>query len=117
MQARTNKEIEECISNCQECHSICLQTISHCLEKGGEHAEQGHISLLLDCAEICQTSANFMLRQSEFHGETCRTCARLCEECARSCEEFGDDEVMQRCAEICRECADSCHRMETQAAA
>lgn len=94
-----------------ECHDICLQTVSHCLEKGGDHARAEHITLLLDCAEICQTAANFMLRNSELHGRTCGVCAEVCQRCAEDCERFSDDRTMQQCAQICRRCAEACRAM------
>jgi hypothetical protein len=78
---------------------------------GGEHAEPEHIRLLIDCADICQTSANFMLRQSHAHGKVCGVCAEVCEQCAESCARFDDDSVMQQCAEVCRTCAASCREM------
>ena len=79
-------------------------------------AEAAHVRLLLDCAEICQTSANFMLRGSDLHMRTCAVCAEVCQRCAESCERMGDDTQMRACAEECRRCADSCHRMATMAA-
>jgi hypothetical protein len=100
-----------CIDNCVDCAAICTETVMHCLEMGGEHAAPGHIRLLLDCAEICQTSANFMLRHSELHGRTCGVCAEVCERCAEDCARFTDDAVMQQCAEMCRTCAQSCREM------
>jgi hypothetical protein len=104
-------EMRQCIEECQRCHSICLETVTHCLQKGGPHAEAQHIRLLLDCVEICETSANFMLRGSNLHTRTCAVCAEVCERCAQDCERFGDDEMMRRCAEACRRCAESCRRM------
>jgi hypothetical protein len=104
--------MRECINNCTNCHNICTETVMHCLRMGGKHAEAGHIRLLLDCAEICATSASFMLRESDLHARTCALCAEACERCADDCERIGpDDEMMSRCAEMCRRCADSCHRM------
>lgn len=108
---RMNPELQDCINACLDCHSICLEAVAHCLQKGGRHAEAGHIRLLLDCAEICQTSANFMLRGSTLHKRTCAVCAEVCEQCAASCEQFGGDELMTACAEACRRCAESCRRM------
>jgi hypothetical protein len=61
--------------------------------------------LLLGCAEICQASANFMLRGSEFHGRLCAVCTEICEMCAESCERLGDDEQMRACIDACRRCA------------
>ena len=111
MNTMIDQRMRECIQECHHCHDVCMETISHCLQMGGEHAEPRHIQLLLDCAEICQTSANFMLRMSEFHGQTCGVCADVCERCAEDCERFGDDEMMQQCAEACRRCASSCREM------
>jgi hypothetical protein len=109
-------EMERCIDQCQECHEVCLQTIPHCLEKGGRHAEAAHIRLLLDCVDICQTSANFMIRGSELHTLTCGACAEICERCADDCARFGGDAEMQRCADVCRRCAESCLKMAGAAA-
>ena len=106
-------DMEACVQTCNECHHVCLETVVHCLEKGGAHAESAHIRLLLDCAAICQTSADFMLRGSEHHGAVCGVCAQICESCAIDCERFGDDAEMARCATQCRACAESCQRMAT----
>jgi hypothetical protein len=110
-------EMQQCIQNCLDCHSICLKTVTHCLQMGGKHAEASYIRLLLDCAEICQTSANFMLRGSDLHARTCAVCAEVCERCAQDCERLaGDDPLMKQCAELCRRCAESCRRMAGMAA-
>ena len=109
-------EMQRCIEACTRCHGVCLETITHCLEMGGKHAEPAHIRLLLDCADICQTSADYMLRGSDLHGRTCAVCAEVCERCAQSCERMGDDAQMQACAEVCRSCAESCREMAAMAA-
>jgi len=105
------QEMQRCIAICLECHEICLGTVPHCLEKGGQHAEAAHIRLLLDCAEICQTSANFMIRGSELHTETCRGCSEVCLRCAEDCHRLGSDPKMQECAEVCDRCAEACAQM------
>lgn len=109
-------EMQQCIQNCTECHNICVATVTHCLQMGGPRAEANHIRLLLDCAEICATSANFMLRGSDLHGRSCGVCAEVCARCAEACARFGDDPQMQACAEMCRRCAESCRRMADMAA-
>lgn len=109
-------DMQSCIAACTDCHRLCLETVTHCLGRGGEHAAEAHIRLLLDCAEICQAAANFMIRGSEQHVRICAVCAEICERCARDCERFGDDAHMQRCAEACRECAESCRQMSRMAA-
>jgi hypothetical protein len=114
IETQADPEMQTCIQNCLACHSICLETVMHCLHQGGKHAEPAHIRLLMDCAEICQASANFMLRHSLFHIYTCDVCADICEACADDCEQFTDDTLMQKCAEICRRCAASCREMAEQ---
>jgi hypothetical protein len=103
--------VRRCIDDCVRCHEVCLSTLPYCLEQGGRHATVEHITLLLDCANICQASADFMLRASDEHGRICASCAAICIRCAANCEEFVGDEVMQACAESCRQCADSCTHM------
>lgn len=110
-------QMRNCIANCSACHQICEETVNHCLEMGGAHAAPDHIRLLLDCAQVCATSADFMLRGSTFHGQVCGVCAVVCERCAEDCDRLaGDDDLMRRCAETCRACADSCRQMAAMAA-
>jgi len=108
--------MDDCIRNCTDCHTVCLETVSHCLTKGGAHAEAGHIRLLLDCVDICRTSADFMIRGSRFHYLTCGACAEICAACADQCDRMADDAMMKRCAEMCRRCAESCRAMSSMAA-
>ncbi|MDQ3813125.1 MAG: four-helix bundle copper-binding protein [Armatimonadota bacterium] len=118
MNPEMSQEIQQCLQNCLDCHRLCLETAMHCLPGSGllrgEQAEAGHIRLLLDCAEICQTSANFLLRGSDLHTLTCAVCAEICDLCAVECERV-EDAAMQACAETCRRCAATCAAMaETQ---
>ncbi|HUK34035.1 MAG TPA: hypothetical protein VLV86_09010 [Vicinamibacterales bacterium] len=66
---------------------------------------------LLDCADMCATSANFMLRDSTRHRRTCELCAEMCDACAKSCAAFRDDDEMRRCEAECHRCAESCREM------
>jgi hypothetical protein len=111
MAMQMSQEMQRCLQNCTNCHMTCLQTSAYCLSKGGKHAEPAHIRLLLDCADICRTSADFMLRGSQYHNRVCGTCAEVCSACAKDCEQMGDDQTMQACADMCRRCADSCRQM------
>lgn len=108
------EQMQGCITACTTCHGVCLETVQQCLKMGGKHAEPAHIRMLMDCTEICQTSANFMLRGSDFHGYTCGVCAEVCQRCAENCDRFGNDQMMQRCAEACRMCSQSCNEMAEQ---
>jgi hypothetical protein len=113
-----SNEMQQCTQNCLKCHSTCLSTLMlFCLPQGGQHAEANHVSLMLDCADVCQTCANFMLRGSMLHARTCGVCAEVCEMCARDCEQFAEDAHMQACAQICRRCAESCRQMSMSTSA
>lgn len=110
-----NATLHHCIEECSTCHSTCLNTLTYCLERGGHHAAAAHVRLLIDCAEICQTSANFMMRGSMLHAEICAVCAEICSQCADDCVRFQDDTHMQHCAEACQRCAESCSQMAAHA--
>jgi hypothetical protein len=108
-------DMQDCIEHCIECHRICTEAAAYCLDEGGVLAQPSLVRSLLDCAQICQTSADFMLRLSDHHAVTCRACAEICEICAKSCEEHKDDEEMVECAELCRDCARACREMARDA--
>ena len=104
--------MQTCIQNCLDCFQECSHLIDHCLQKGGIHADPKHIKLLNDCAKICNLSADFMLRHSDYHDVTCKSCAEICIACAESCEAMAEqDEMMKACAQVCRKCAASCEEM------
>jgi len=107
-------EMQACINECLDCHKICLSTaMNHCLDAGGARVEPHHFRLMTNCAELCQTSANFMLSNSPLHAAVCGVCAQVCEACAHSCDEI---EGMAECAIQCRKCAESCRKMAHMAA-
>ena len=111
-QTQLSPQMQQCIEERQRCASVCLNmAATHCLEMCGKHVEPFHYRTMLDCAEICQTSANFMMRGSDLHVHTCAACAEVCTRCAESCARMSDDLRMAACAEMCRRCADSCHHM------
>lgn len=109
--------MRDCIEECSSCHDVCVETMAHCLVLGERHGDERVVRLLIDCAEICQASANFMLRRSDLHAHTCAACAAVCERCAQACEHFASDADMQACAQACRSCAESCRRMASMARA
>jgi ferredoxin len=104
-----SRAMQDCINECLTCYQVCLGTaMTHCLEAGGEHTKPAHFRLISACAEICRTSAHFMLLNSPHHRHVCGECAEICEQCAKDCERIGD---MQDCVEACRRCAKSCRAM------
>src|ERR1700742_1025562 len=101
--------VSDCIDACLACHKTCLGlAMTHCLEMGGEHVAPQHFRLMMDCATVCATAADFMSHKSEFHKMLCGLCAQVCEACARDCEKMAG---MEECVKACRACAEHCLAM------
>lgn len=111
-----SQDMMQAVQEAHRCHTVCVETIGHCLQMGGDHASPEHIKIMMDCAQICTTSADFMTRMSRMHPQVCGVCADTCAACAESCEQVGADEHMQRCIEACRACEAAC-RPHAQTAA
>ena len=108
----SDDEMKKCVQLCEECHALCIQTVGHCLDLGGRHAAPDHIRLLLDCAQICETTADYLIRRSSLHERMCGLCAEVCRQCADNCLQVaGDDQMVKKCAEMCKTCTGSCERM------
>jgi hypothetical protein len=108
------KHLQECIQLCWECRNDCQKVLfNHCLDMGEDHTDPLHVSLMMDCIQMCQVAADAMVRQSIMHKAICAVTAAICDACAQSCEELSDDPEMEQCADICRECADSCRQMSS----
>lgn len=102
-------EMKSCIEACLACYKTCTSiAMNHCLEMGGEHTKPDHFKLMMACAEMCRTSAHFMLIGTPHHVHTCRACAEICAQCAADCERIGD---MDECVAACRACEESCRKM------
>ncbi len=106
----TSDEVQECLKDSLDCYQTCTKTTIRCLNMGGKHAESEHVNLLMDCAKICNTNADFMLRNSTYYPQTCGITADICDECGDMCDRF-DDDFMKECASVCRRCAESCREM------
>lgn len=102
-------QMQACIDECLRCYQMCLGMASnHCLPAGGKHVEPEHFRLMMACAEMCRTSAHFMLIGLPEHKYTCGACAKVCAACAESCAGVPD---MEDCAAQCRRCAETCGAM------
>lgn len=108
---QAHDDMQECIEECLNCHAVCTMTLQHCIASGGEITEVNLVGLLLDCAELCQTSANYMLRGSPYHVITCAAAAELCRACEEACRGVSNDEQLTHCADVCAGCAEACDRM------
>jgi hypothetical protein len=112
-----SQEQQDCIRDCLHCHSICLESaIEHGAARlpsprAGRPVTPSYFQVMLDCAEICQTTANFLLRGSPLHAAVCSLCAEICDTCAQKCQEAGG---MGACVQACRHCATACRQAARQ---
>ncbi|EIT72073.1 MULTISPECIES: four-helix bundle copper-binding protein [Hydrocarboniphaga] len=114
-QLHSASSMQDCIDACSACAEICWRmATTHCLEKGGAHVRYPHLALMLNCAVLCRTAAQFMLSGLEQHRHVCAACAKVCAACAEDCGAIDD---MQDCADACRRCASSCAAMGGEAQA
>lgn len=101
-----SQEMNDCITACVNCHTACLRTATSYRTDPVNSNE--HLVLLLACAGMCRTCADFMIIGTLHHKHTCKECAEICLECAAACETIGG---MQECVDACRACADCCEKM------
>lgn len=111
--AMTGMPMKDCIDLCWASHVICLETAAGLTVMGANATALQLAAMLSDCAEICQTTANSMIRRSPLHTVLCQACAEACERCARACGQQGSDPSLARCVESCRSCSESCRHMAT----
>lgn len=104
--------LQECSRNCLDTFAACTAAAAHCLELGGEHAGRAHQTTLLDCARLCATAAEIMLRGSPIHDSVCSVCALSCRICEKYCRSLSEgDAMMSECADKCGRSAESCEQM------
>lgn len=104
---RTEQTMQAFVAACNLCHQRCLQAAVN-YKTGEKPIEIEHFRLMMNCAEICQMSANFQLSNPDFHRYLYGICADVCEMSATSCEQIGG---MNECVTACRDCAASCQQM------
>jgi hypothetical protein len=106
---------KRCIQDCLDCHRAC-QEMASCLQAEGMQADAKHVQWLLDCATICQASADFMAGDSDLQERFCGACGELCLRCAQECERFESDVRMKACIDACHRCSESCRQMAVKSA-
>lgn len=100
---------QSCMEVCTQCHQTLLHTaMQYCLPADGKHVAPDHFRLMMNCAEMCQTTANFQLSDSKYCRQIAALNAQICDECADSCERLGD---LDDCVQACRQCAECCRCM------
>lgn len=94
------KTIQECSATCEHMTKMMLY-----MPDVKNRVEQ--INLLRDCADICDTTEDYVARNSYFSKSIAAQCADICVTCGTECSKF-PDQASQMCAQICFNCAEEC---------
>lgn len=101
-----------CLQACEQCHDTCRAAAFGISPAAAQELGADEVRLLLECAELCQLSANWQLAGSRNGGQICAVCAKVCRQCQERCAEI---DGMQPCAAACQRCAESCESMGAMA--
>jgi len=94
-------EMQQAIQDLMICRDACIQTAKNCLRAGGEHAQDTHIHMLEDCADICHTTAHFLQHNNPLYGYVTQATYQVTNHCQEECERMGDTD----CANACKNAA------------
>ena len=101
--------VEQCAELCLRCYGACVRTaVDQSLKQSGSDERKRCLRLMINCADICKTAADFILSSSDLYEKVCAVCAEVCDACAKRCEEMGG---MDDCTQACRTCAHSCRQV------
>lgn len=94
----------ECLLTCQKCHAACLQVAGNSLLSSDDPLFSPRVRLL-ETADICCATAEFVRRNSQFAALMCALCVQLCQTSAKA---FEDAAELDECALFCLKCAGLC---------
>ena len=83
----------------------------HCVPPDAHGIDEALCTLLLNCSDISQMTANFILNGSPYQEPLLRLCAEICEACAKACSDIED---FEECVAACYTCADACRSLGSQ---
>lgn len=99
-----SERFQNAVELVNQCAGACNESFAGCLQAGGEHATADHLQYILDCAEACRLSAEFMQRHSPNYMDAVSLCASVARSCAHNMRSLQDNEL----AELCERTATAC---------
>jgi hypothetical protein len=91
---------KDCIEACLKCVHMCYRCASADLQEEQHHMARC-VQLNLECAAVCNATAQLMSLGSEQSVAIAKLCAEICRKCEGECRKH----IMQHC----QECANACH--------
>ena len=109
-------EMQACVQACMDCHRACTEMMMQCMKMG--NCDSNAMKTMMDCAQMCQMCADFMMRDSMMSPKVCMMCEEMCRMCAAACEPMAkNDSMMMDCMKACLACAETCKTMAMKAQA
>ena len=105
------------LAECRRCQEACLDAVTHAVRRGDHYSDDVLIGALLDAADVCRISIDFIHRGSHVHARIGAVCAEICERAAEACDALPGDPVMAACAAACRRCAAACEALADESPA
>jgi hypothetical protein len=95
---------------CLRAHEACEAAVAHVLRRH-DGAVDERVGTLLDCADVCRTTARQIRHGSPLLRGTAGVAAELCERAAEACAALAGVPVMSTYADACRRTAACCRRV------
>lgn len=95
---------------CLRAHEACEAAVTQVL-RGEDGAVDERVGTLLDCADVCRTTARHIRHASPLLRGTAGVAAELCERAAEACAALASAPAMLTYAEACRRSAACCRRV------
>lgn len=108
--------LAQAVAAALECAQACTACADACLSEDMVADLRTCIVSDLDCADVCDTTARILSRQTGgdrgYLRSQVEACLAVCESCGAECARHaGMHEHCRLCAEACRRCADACRAL------
>lgn len=110
--------LRDCIEACGDCLRVLRSYARNGARAGpGSRRERAMWRLMLDCAEVCEATANLLRADLACPPQRIEACRKLCAECAAACDATAPSGPIGACAAACRRCAQACMAVSARSAA
>jgi len=96
---------------CLRAHQACEEAVAQALRTDESGGVDERVGALLDCADVCRTTARYIRYGSPLLRGTAGVAAELCTRAAEACAAAAAVPAMAAYAEACRRAAACCRRV------
>ena len=70
---------QTCIDACAKCTQACYECLKACFNEPDAATRKNCMSILLECALICQQALAYMSMDAQYSMDLCKLCATICD--------------------------------------